>query len=129
MAAMTAPYFQETGLATIPGAAFLEEVVLLPVELELALALALAETEEAATALLLTRALLVWTAEEETEEELAIFDCMYVWWFFYLMIISETRERNYTTQGQQCRFRNCILILYILFFTVPCSRLHEPKIE
>ena len=93
---MTAPYFQETGLATIPGAAFLEEVVLLPEEL--ALALALAETEEAATALLLTRALLVWTEEEETDEELAIFeDCVYVVVFIWWLLL---RSENETPKEQ-----------------------------
>lgn len=66
---MTIPYFQETGLTTIPGAAFLEALVLV-LFLE-ALLLVVAETEDAATTLVETKALLV-PIEEEAEVLLAI---------------------------------------------------------
>lgn len=68
-APMAKPYFQETGLATMPGAAFLCFLVEF-LEAEAEAEWETEETEEAATTPVETRALLVWTeAEEETTEE------------------------------------------------------------
>lgn len=61
---MMIPYFEETGFATMPGAAFFELEVVFLAALELAVEVA--ETEEAATTLLETKALLV-LMEEEAE--------------------------------------------------------------
>jgi hypothetical protein len=94
-AAMMIPYFEETGFATMPGAAFFELEVVFLAALELAVEVA--ETEEAATTLLETKALLVLMEEEaeaEVEVLLAIFYSGYLrlGWGLCLMETSVTNS-------------------------------------